>query len=100
MDLEVLENNMQQKIKQYIEEILKELELPQVDFVIELPKDISNGDFSTNVALLISKQAGKNPKEIAEQILHTIQDKKYTEFSNIEIAGPGFINFLSFKKLY
>jgi arginyl-tRNA synthetase len=84
---------MQQKIKQYIKEILKELELPQVDFVIELPKDISNGDFSTNVALLISKQAGKNPKEIAEQILHTIQDKKYTEFLNIEIAGPGFINF-------
>jgi hypothetical protein len=40
MGSEVLENNMQNKIKQYIEEILKEIELPQVDFDVELPKDI------------------------------------------------------------
>lgn len=91
---------MQQKIKQYISEILKELELPQADFVIELPKDISNGDFSTNIALVLSKQIGKNPKEIAEQILNTIQEKNYSEFSNIEIAGPGFINFYLSKEIF
>lgn len=84
---------MQQKIKQYIEEILKNLELPQVDFDVELPKDISNGDFSTNISLILSKQVGKNPKEVAEQILNSLKTKNYSEFSKIEIAGPGFINF-------
>jgi arginyl-tRNA synthetase len=98
--LEALENNMQQKIKQYIEEILKELELLQVSFEVELPKDISNGDFSTNISLVLSKQIGKNPKEIAEQILNAVQSKNYPEFSNIEIAGPGFINFYLSKEYF
>ncbi len=91
---------MQNKLKQYISEILKELDLPQADFAIELPKDISNGDFSTNVALVLSKQAGKNPKEIAEQILNKLKEKNYPEFSNIEIAGPGFINFYLSKEIF
>lgn len=91
---------MKTKIKNYIEQILKELELPQADFVIELPKDISNGDFSTNIALVLSKQIGKNPKEIAEQILNKIKENKYSEFSNIEIAGPGFINFYLSKEIF
>jgi arginyl-tRNA synthetase len=100
MDLEVRENNMQTKIKQYIEEILKELELPQVDFDVELPKDISHGDFSTNIALVLSKQVGKNPRQVAEQILNTIQTKNYADFSQIEIAGPGFINFYLSKEYF
>lgn len=100
MVLEAQENNMQEKIKQYIEEILKELELPQVDFVVELPKDISNGDYSVNVALVLSKQAGKNPKEIADQIFNILKTKNYSEFSNIQIAGPGFINFYLSKEYF
>lgn len=98
--MEALENNMQHKIKQYIEEILKELELPQVNFDVELPKDISNGDFSTNISLILSKQIGKNPKEIAQQFLTILKTKNYSEFSNIEIAGPGFINFYLSKEYF
>ena len=91
---------MQGKIKKYIEEILKELELPQVDFDVELPKDISNGDFSTNISLILSKQAGQNPRQIAEQILNQFQIKSFQEFSKIEIAGPGFINFYLSKEYF
>ncbi len=91
---------MQEKIKQYISEISKELELPQVSFDVELPKDISNGDFSTNISLILSKQVGKNPRELSEQILNTLKTKSYPEFSNIEIAGPGFINFYLSKEYF
>lgn len=91
---------MQTHIKKYIEEILKELELPHVEFDVELPKDISNGDFSTNISLILSKQVGKNPREIAEQILTILKNKNYSEFSNIEIAGPGFINFYLSKEYF
>jgi arginyl-tRNA synthetase len=91
---------MQNTIKQYIEEILKELELPQVNFDVELPKDISNGDFSTNISLILSKQVSKNPRELAEQILAILKTKSHPEFSNIEIAGPGFINFYLSKEYF
>lgn len=91
---------MQEQIKQYIEEILKELELPQVSFDVELPKDISNGDFSTNISLILSKQVGKNPKEIAESISKKFEERSYPEFSNIEIAGPGFINLYLSKEYF
>lgn len=92
--------NMQETIRQYILEILKELELPQVNFDVELPKDISNGDFSTNISLILSKQIGKNPKEIAQQFATTLQTKNYLEFSKIEIAGPGFLNFYLSKEYF
>ena len=58
---------MQEEIKNYIQKDLQTLGYPEVDFVVELPKDISNGDFSTNIALVLSKQIGKNPKEIARK---------------------------------
>jgi arginyl-tRNA synthetase len=91
---------MKEYIIKTISETLKELELPHVDFDVELPKDIANGDFSTNISLILSKQLGKNPRDIAEQILNTIKSKTYPEFSNIEIAGPGFINFYLSKEYF
>ncbi len=51
------------------------------------------GDLSSNVALILSKQLGKNPRAVAEDIINTLQ----SDFiERCEIAGPGFINiFLS-----
>lgn len=90
---EVLENNMQEEIKNYILKDLEKLQYPAVDFVVELPKDISNGDFSTNIAMALSKQVGKNPKEIAQSLADTWNSQSNPSFSKIEVAGPGFINF-------
>lgn len=61
-------------------------------FVIEVPKDKAHGDFATNAAMLLTKQARKNPREIATAIAeHLGKDSKLIE--KVEIAGPGFINF-------
>ncbi len=84
---------MQEEIKNYILKDLSELGYPIVDFVVELPKDISNGDFSTNIALVLSKVVGKNPKEIADTLVVTWNSEPVPAFSKIETAGPGFINF-------
>jgi arginyl-tRNA synthetase len=67
------------------------------DFSVEVPGDKSYGDYSTNVALVLSKKINKTPIETAELIKKTIEADKSVRtdvfFRKIEIAGPGFINF-------
>lgn len=59
---------------------------------IEIPKDKKNGDFSSNIAMKITKLVKKNPCETAQLILDNI-DLEDTYIDRCEIAGPGFINF-------
>ncbi len=66
------------------------------DFSVEISDDKSHGDYSTNVALILAKKLGKNPKEVAELIIEKIG--KDSLFAKIEIAGPGFINFFISEK--
>ena len=68
---------------------LPEAELP--DFVIETPKDEKNGDFSTNVAMQLTRIMRQNPRKIAEAIVGGIDLPELID--HIDIAGPGFINF-------
>ena len=68
-----------------------ELELSSVpDPAIERPRDASHGDWATTVALRISKEAKKNPREIAEIVARRLESEP--SFAAVEIAGPGFLN--------
>lgn len=53
--------------------------------------DPRHGDFQTNVALAHAKAAGKNPRELAQQVVSAMEGNPI--FEKPEIAGPGFINF-------
>lgn len=59
---------------------------------IELPKDPANGDYSSNIAMVLTKLARKNPREIANQIVDNLDTTK-ANVKKVDIAGPGFINF-------
>ena len=58
---------------------------------VENARDESHGDFASNVALILAKQAKKNPRELAQQIIDGLPNIEWLE--KVEIAGPGFINF-------
>lgn len=58
---------------------------------IEVPKDKSNGDFATNLAMQLTKLAKKPPRQIAEAIIENLETEG-TDIEKVEIAGPGFIN--------
>lgn len=63
-------------------------ELP--DFILEVPRDKTHGDFATNIAMLLTKQAKQPPRKIAEVLVDYFS---FVFVDKIEVAGPGFINF-------
>ncbi len=65
-------------------------ELP-VQVNIDHARDKAHGDFATNAALVLSKQAGMKPRDLAEKLIAALPES--TQVAKVEIAGPGFINF-------
>ena len=62
---------------------------PFPEIVVEKPKDEKMGDFSTNIAMTLARSERKKPKMIAESVVRYL---KNGDLSQVEIAGPGFIN--------
>ncbi|QUR94789.1 arginine--tRNA ligase [Macrococcoides canis] len=79
-----------EEIKQAILKAELVAEVPEIK--IENPKDTKNGDYATNIAMVLTKLAKRNPREIAQAIVDNIDVQK-ADVSKIDIAGPGFINF-------
>ena len=98
--LDQLENKMQNTIKKIIEDSCQTLGLPVTNFGIEHPENVDFGDFSTNISLILSKQVGKNPRELANEICAEINKKLPKEILKVEVAGPGFINFYLSKEFF
>lgn len=93
--LEARENNMEiaNILKQHIVSALKALSIESESVTLEHPSDLSNGDYSTNIAMALSKKLQMKPREVAEKIVAELTAAKIKEIEKIEIAGPGFINF-------
>jgi len=58
--------------------------------VVEPPREESHGDLATNAAMVLSKDVGKKPRELAALIAQKLLEVPYV--SKTEVAGPGFIN--------
>lgn len=76
-------------MEQIISQVVKQLFDQDISVQLTRP-DPKFGDFATNVALQLAKPLGKNPREIAEMIAGNL--RKEEEFSEVSVAGPGFIN--------
>ena len=76
-------------MEQIISQVVKQLFDQDISVQLTRP-DPKFGDFATNVALQLAKPLGKNPREIAEMIAENL--RKEEEFSEVSVAGPGFIN--------
>ncbi|MCQ1952894.1 arginine--tRNA ligase [Arthrobacter jinronghuae] len=65
------------------------IELPG-EVRVERPKNRDHGDWATNIALQLSKQAGMNPRQFAEILKGRLE--KIAGVAKVDIAGPGFLN--------
>ncbi|MBP3521462.1 MAG: arginine--tRNA ligase [Oscillospiraceae bacterium] len=66
---------------------------------VDIPKDVSHGDYATSFAMAGAKVLGKPPREIA-QILMDHMTLEGTYFDKVEMAGPGFLNFTLGKRWF
>lgn len=89
---------MKQTIQDLIAQALADLQqsdvLPtnlQTDIQVTPSKDRSQGDFASNIAMMLAKAAGKPPRELADLIVAQLGTHEAIE--KVEVAGPGFINF-------
>lgn len=84
-----------QQIVDAIKHALVELGLPEAEFSVSHPKEESHGDYSCNVAMILAKKEGKNPRELAEKIKELVHNDVQVDrlIARIEVAGAGFINF-------
>src|SRR3954467_11629405 len=67
--------------------------LPALDasrVVVEPPRDPTHGDMATNAAMVLAKDAGKKPRELAELIAEKLRADDL--IAKVDVAGPGFIN--------
>lgn len=65
-------------------------ELDTKNIAVEPPRDASHGDIATNAALVLSKQAQRKPRDIADLLAPALE--AMSEVESVDIAGPGFIN--------
>lgn len=65
---------------------------PLPPFQVTIPADNIHGDFSANTALVSAKALKNNPRAIAQMIADAVEFAG-TDFSKVEVAGPGFLNF-------
>lgn len=91
---------MKQKLTQLIRQAALHLGLPETEFLVEHPSDISHGDYATNIAMVLAKQVGKTPRELAEAIRASILSHANSDIASIEIAGPGFLNIVLSPEFY
>lgn len=81
-------------VRDWLKNKVKEL-YPGIDFDVLNPPDEKMGDYSINLAFVLAKKEGGNPKEIGKDLVTRFSNdeefKKY--FNRIELAGNGFINF-------
>lgn len=83
---------MEEKIRSIVSEALARLGADEVSFAVEWPADMAHGDFAVNGALAASKQLGKQPQEIAEELATALREGLGADAQNVGTAGPGFVN--------
>lgn len=90
--VEQVQNKIKQEIKAAVVKANLAAEEQIPDVILEIPKEKSHGDYSTNMAMQLARIAKKAPKAIAEELMANF-DRSKASIEKIELAGPGFINF-------
>ena len=87
-----IKETVREQISNLVNKAIEDCGFEAVNYQVETPREKANGDFSTNVAMLLTKIAKKAPRMIAEELVSKMNCKD-TYIEKVEIAGPGFINF-------
>ncbi len=83
---------MKNYLLEAVRESLRSLNYSAENVIFDKPKIAAHGDLTTNVAMILAKSVGKNPRDVAQAIVRNLKLDPQ-RVTAVEIAGPGFINF-------
>ncbi len=91
---------MKSELQNLIANALQQMQISHGPITVERTKDPSHGDFASNVALVLSKQVGMKPRDLAQRLVETIDSTRSgadlgelgRHIERMEVAGPGFVN--------
>ena len=89
-----MKNNIEDLISQAVNKLQQQGLLDaslQPKIQVTRTRDVAHGDFASNIAMMLAKPAGRNPRELAQVLIDALPDNE--QVLKVEIAGPGFINF-------
>ena len=89
-----MKEQLRQIIKTALMQLISQKSLPELvlpEIQIDRTKDKSHGDFACNIAMMLARQAKMNPRQIATLLIEELPETKF--ITQVDIAGPGFINF-------
>lgn len=90
---------MEERIRKAVSQALQSMGASDIAFAVERPTDLAHGDYMTNAALVAAKVIGKNPREVAEQMADSLTKSLGGSASQVEVAGPGFVNITLSKEV-
>jgi len=89
--------NLKTRLMDAVRSAVSVEQMPEIFW--QVPKRPDLGDLSTNIAMLLAKPLGKNPRDIAQQLVDEVDWDKLG-VKRVEIAGPGFINIFLGPRYY
>ncbi len=92
MAINKLEDTLKNALKNAVikGQLIDDIDVSSIN--IEIPKDNSHGDYSSNIAMQLTRILHQNPRNIANAIVENF-DQEEASVEKVEIAGPGFLNF-------
>ncbi|PWB31773.1 arginine--tRNA ligase [Pseudomonas sp. SDI] len=89
-----MKDTIRQLLQQALTQLVTDGVLPEgltPAIQVENARDKKNGDFASNIAMMLAKPAGLKPRDLAEKLIAALPADP--QISKVEIAGPGFLNF-------
>jgi arginyl-tRNA synthetase len=80
------------RLREALGRVIADLGFPAEEIALERPRDAAHGDLATNVALKLGPRLQRPPRAVAQEIVERLGTPAGV-VENVEIAGPGFINF-------
>ncbi len=80
-------------LSEKIKIVLINLGLGEAEVSLDHPAESANGDYSSNIAMVLAKNLKRNPKDFAMEIVEALEKSDIEHVEKIEVAGAGFVNF-------
>lgn len=91
--MSIVRDRLKSMLAEAVEPILKARDIQaEINIELSIPRIADHGDYSSNIAMGLTRILKRSPKEIASQIIANLDDSGQI-LRDVQIAGPGFINF-------